>query len=414
MTDDTIENIINDLKPFLNQAQKKVIKDILDKFNYFLSFVDLSRFILLTLEKHFNLDNDTLQKLEKHFSDISKNTINSTIESLPINIPKDLIMDNQRAIDYSKSTTSLYFSKFFNKDQNVHTELIKFLNRYYFEEGNPIGKNKAGIKKFIKKFGNFLTTTEDYKVRQIIDTTVSYIKSSSTIKQMYNAKIQFYRWDGTNDRLTCKICRSMDGRIFKTENAVKLLEKIENSDPSKLPEIKPFILKPQKGKSDTIKSIFAPAHPNCRCRMQAHFDDNSINTTVSRPDKVEVNDLQKELEEEFNNLSNQERINRIKSHLSATWVAKTQGGQFDFDKEHLKDHYKKHKKKFNFLTLDEYVKQSYEVIKNPENVYVQKHKKYISDKKTIKTTKYIFEKDRKIVVVNDDNLVIASYHKLYE
>jgi len=78
----------------------------------------------------------------------------------------------------------------------------------------------------------------------------------------------------------------------------------------------------------------------------------------------------------------------------------------------IDNHYNIHAEEFNFPTLDEYVKQSYEVIKNPENIYVQKHKKILTNKKTIKTTKYVFEKDRKIVVVNDDNLVIASYHKL--
>ncbi|MCS7317304.1 MAG: phage head morphogenesis protein [Candidatus Dojkabacteria bacterium] len=412
MTDD-INNILNDLNTFLNDAQKNAIKEILDKFKYFLSFNDLSRFILLTLEKYFNFDNDILQKLGKHFSNISKNTISS----LPLNIPKDLTMPNYRAINYTNNLTSFYFGKFFNQDKNIHKQVLNWLNNYYLKEGNPIGKKQKGINDFLNNFSNFLTQKTQSKARQIIDTSISHIKASSTIRQMHNSKIQFYRWDGTNDRLTCNICRSMDGRIFKTSDAIKLLEQIETSEPDKLPLIKPFISTSQNGKSQNIKSILAPAHPNCRCRMQAHFDDNSIVTSVQRPTGVKYTDLQKELEDQFNNLSNQERINKIKAHLSATWVAKNQKGQFDFEKKHLKiDHYKKHSEigLLNVSSLEDYVNQSYDIIKNPDNIYIQKHREKLNNGKILKTTKYVFEKNRKIVVVNDDNLVISSYHKLYD
>ncbi|GIW22248.1 MAG: hypothetical protein KatS3mg068_1255 [Candidatus Sericytochromatia bacterium] len=73
------------------------------------------------------------------------------------------------------------FGRFFNPDKNIQSQVLNWLNNYYLKEGNPIGKDQDGINQFINQFGNFLKIKSQSKARQIIDTSVSYIKSSSTI-----------------------------------------------------------------------------------------------------------------------------------------------------------------------------------------------------------------------------------------
>ncbi|MDW7999055.1 MAG: hypothetical protein RMI30_06355, partial [Thermodesulfovibrio sp.] len=63
-----------------------------------------------------------------------------------------------------------------------------------------------------------------------------------------------------------------------------------------------------------------------------------------------------------------------------------------------------HGQEFGYKTVEEYKKGAYEVIKNPDEVYVEKSKG---------KTFYIFRKGNAVVISNDDNLAIVSYYKLH-
>ena len=87
---------------------------------------------------------------------------------------------------------------------------------YYLKEGNPIDKGQEGIKEFLKHFGEYLRLQTEWKARQVIDTSINYLRNSARLRAIEKAKIKHYRWDAVGDRLTCTICKSYDGREFET------------------------------------------------------------------------------------------------------------------------------------------------------------------------------------------------------
>jgi len=154
---------------------------------------------------------------------------------------------------------------------------MRWMSKYYLEEGNPIGKGQKGIEEFLDKFGQYLKQRTESKARQIIDTSVNHLRNSARLRAMAKAQIKKYRWDATNDRLTCPYCRAMDGRIFEVKDAIRTLELIE-SDPSVLPQVKPFLTTMNLDKLKTtpsswLPSRIPPAHPHCRCRLSAYIEE---------------------------------------------------------------------------------------------------------------------------------------------
>ncbi|MCS7279994.1 MAG: hypothetical protein NZ530_08145, partial [Thermodesulfobacteriaceae bacterium] len=96
------------------------------------------------------------------------------------------------------------------------------------------------------------------------DTSVNYLRNSARLRAFQRALIKYYRWDAVGDRLTCPACRSMDGRVFRTEDAVRVLDTIESSeDPTIVKELRPIITTQVRGPSAQILTKWPPLHPHC-------------------------------------------------------------------------------------------------------------------------------------------------------
>ena len=243
------------------------------------------------------------------------------------------------------------------------------------------------------------------------------MRNSARLKALQKARITRYRFDAVGDRLTCPICRSYDGRIFETEEAIRVLDTIEQSDdPSAMADYKPFVKEPYKGSSKNAPSKMPPLHPNCRCRVVASIEevgaygDTPLPVTVERPAFQRDTLTQRELEDEYRALTREELNNRIKAHLGSDWLRPAKGSKgvnaYEKAKANLKDHFEKHGKELGYKNIEKYKNAVYNIIKNPDTIYVERTTKG--------QTLYHFIKDQKVVLSSDDNLWIKNFYPFDE
>ena len=226
------------------------------------------------LEEKVKLSNKEKDYLNKEFEKIYERTQK---EAVPNMLRFSFGTPDLSTINYAVSLSDFYLGKFFQGDEKIRRDVISWMNKYYLSEGNPIGKDQKGIKEFLNQFGGYLKQRTENKTRQIIDTTYNHLKNSARVRAFQKARITYYKWDATGDRRTCPYCRAMDGRTFRTVDAVRTLDLIE-TDPASLPELKPFLTnfdlhEIEKLPSDDMPSKIPPAHPHCRCTLVASVED---------------------------------------------------------------------------------------------------------------------------------------------
>ena len=208
----------------------------------------------------------------------------------------------------------------------------------------------------------------------------------------------------------------MDGRIFDTGEAIRILELIE-TDPSVLPQVKPFLTTMSLEKlritpSSRLPSRIPPSHPHCRCRLVAYIEEieEPYPIVIERAHQAtpESAPLFRQLETKLKALSPREITEKIKAHLGSDWRRQSDG-RWDEKKKHLLKHIEKHANELN-LSPEQYKKLSYEIIKKPDKVYIQRTLR--SNGKV--ETDYVFVKGRTVVVSSDDWLFIKTCFPLEE
>jgi len=234
--DPEVEGILKKLLPDLMDSVSSALKEILRKAKYFVSFNDLTRYILLALESRFRVSPPVKEYIAERLKALY---IAEQAEISPFTA--SLGVSDHRAISYAERLNDFYLGKFFQGDREIRLRAVKWFSEYYLKEGNPIGKGQDGIKDFLKQFGEYIGPQTEWKARQIIDTSINYLRNSARLRAIEKAKIKHYRWDAVGDRLTCTICKSYDGREFETKEAIRVLDTIEGSDdPQALKDYKPF------------------------------------------------------------------------------------------------------------------------------------------------------------------------------
>jgi len=413
---------------FIDELLKKILPDFIKKVEsvlteafrfapYFISFNDFTRFITQELDQKVRLSPEHKEMLYSEFRRIYEKTQKEAVGDTPLRI--DFNMADERSINYALSLTDFYLGKFFQGDQKLRLDVIKWLSKYYLEQGNPIGKGQEGIKHFLNEFGSYLKQRTEGKARQIIDTSVNHLRNSARLRAIAKARITKYRWDAVGDRLTCPYCRTMDGRIFDTGEAIRTLELIE-SDPASLPEVKPFLTSFPLDKLKTLPSPqmpskMPPAHPHCRCRIVSYIEEIEepypvVVEPAVPPRSIEETAILQELTTELKALRPEELTARIKAHLGSDW-RRNPDGTFDAKAGRLKAEFEKHAKDLGVNSLKEYEQLSYEVIKKPEHVFIQR----VLNPQTQKyETNYIFVKNGVYVVSNDESLAIQTAGRLKE
>jgi hypothetical protein len=158
-----------------------------------------------------------------------------------------------------------------------------------------------------------------------------------------------------------------------------------------------------------------PAHPHCRCRIVSFIEEIEepypvvVEPTI-QPKSLEQTAILQELTPELKALRPEELTARIKAHLGSDW-RRNPDGTLDIKANRLKAEFERHAKDLNVKSLKEYERLSYEVIKNPEHVFIQRAfnpqtKKY--------ETNYIFVRNGVYVISNDESLAIQTCGRLKE
>ena len=405
-----INRLVSVVLPQMLERLHQVLEEAFRYAKYFVSFQQFQSFIFAKLREKMNLPPEAKAVLSKEFEKIYKDVQKEAVPHL-----HDVEFNSADiwTIQCAEKLADFYLGGFFQGDTHLRLEVIKWMNQYYLTEGHPIGRGQEGIKEFLNRFGQFLTQKTEYKVRQIIDTTYNQLKNSARIRAFEKAEITYYQWSAVGDRLTCPYCNAMDGRIFQTDDAVRTIDLID-ADPQSLPSVRPFTTSMplpmlRSMSSESMPTKFPPAHPSCRCTVEALTEIERIPITVERairPANLQQEAMQTQLENEYRALKPEEVANRIRAHLGSDWRREA-NGNYDIEAKRLAEQFEKHGKEVGADNVEEYEKLSHEVIKNPDKVYIQR-----VQGATGFETHYIFIKGDKAVISSDDHLGIKAFHKL--
>jgi ribulose bisphosphate carboxylase small subunit len=424
--DDAVEKLVSLTQADVDKAIQETISQMSQEARYYQTFSDMEKNLIVSLQKRFNLSPETLAKIDARLKTLYTKDKESVVFEIPakirneqgILIPLGFGVKDQATASYIRSQNDFYFGKFFQGDQRIRQEVLHWMDRYYLDKGNPIGKGQKGIDVFLKNFSDYLTDRSEKKARQILDTSLNHIRNAGRLRGMSEAGIELFRIDTQGDRLTCATCRSYDGRIFQVSSAISLLESMEKHGPESIKDLKPFVTKPVTGPSVEISNKYPPFHMHCRCKAVAYWQKvpDSQLPKVTVPDiysnipsgNKDLQQIQSSLETYVNDLTGPEIQNRIDAHMGASWFRACSHDDID----NTNEHFQKHGREMGYKTKEEYLQGVNNVLKNADVVYIQQAE-FVNKQKIKKVqTTYIFEKDGERVIVSDDNLVIKSYHPI--
>ncbi|WP_025209454.1 phage minor head protein [Hippea sp. KM1] len=331
---------------FFNRKKDEALKEVLRFYRNFVVFDEFAKYLLYKIEEKTALDDRTRSELLKIFRKFYEKEKKDALKSFDAEY--SFRQSDEQAIAFVDSLNDYYLGRFFQADSRVKKEVLSWMSKYYLKNGNPIGKGQKGIAEFLDKFGGYLSEKSELKARQIIDTTMNTMRNFARINSFIEAGVERFRWDATNDRLTCPACRSMDGRIIETKAAKEQIDLVINSKPEDLPNIRPIATNYYKGKTSNFPLKTPPMHPLCRCTVAAEFESTPVKYKVGRPADAPITSEQLELEEMFNNLSNDEIHNKVKAHLGDVWARPPVKPKDKHIKNFLDNHIQK-KGSFHFL-----------------------------------------------------------------
>ena len=177
-----------------------------------------------------------------------------------------------RAIQYYKDNDKFYLGKFIT-DDDLKKKITAYIKDKYILNNMPIGNNEDAIADFKDEFGDILEG-QDWKLRRIIDTTVSKMRNTAAVNYFGQAQVEEYEIVGVNDRLQCPYCASLQGKRFSVSRAIGSVDSLVQSDPQFVRQESPFLTslfkKPEDMAALTGEQLqdkgwhLVPAHPACR------------------------------------------------------------------------------------------------------------------------------------------------------
>lgn len=177
-----------------------------------------------------------------------------------------------RALEYFKNSDSFYLGKFIT-DDDLKSQITQYIQDEYLTRNLPIGNNTKALSAFKEKFGDIMEG-QDWKLRRIIDTTVSKMRNTAAVNYMNQAEVESFEVVGVTDRLQCAYCKNMQGKTFSVSRAVNSINNLVKSEPELVGMDSPFITAIYK-KPDDMKELTGdqlqdagvttpPFHSHCR------------------------------------------------------------------------------------------------------------------------------------------------------
>lgn len=193
------------------------------------------------------------------------------------NMPRvNFSLSDRRAMQFLANSDQVYLGKFINGEE-LKKDVIDYIRTAYLENGNAIGNSPKELNAFMAAFREQLQLSR-WKVRQIIDTTVSRARVFGQVNGLRAAGARTFEIAGPDDNKTCDFCREMLGRVFDVHTEIRDLDRLLQVGPEALATVKPFLkgnisLEDLKNTGDDALQAagFAapPYHPSCRHRLVA-------------------------------------------------------------------------------------------------------------------------------------------------
>jgi len=187
-------------------------------------------------------------------------------------------VNDARTIEYYMQSDGLYLGRFVT-DVDTKKAVNDFIVKEFVEGGLPIGNNEQGVAAFRERFNNVMIE-EDWKIKRIINTTVSKLRNIASVNYMRQAEIKEFEIIGISDDRQCPYCSELQGFRFSVEVAAERIISSTNSDPTVIATQSPFItniikddgerFRPQDIRGLAIGELEAlgigepPFHSNCR------------------------------------------------------------------------------------------------------------------------------------------------------
>lgn len=180
-----------------------------------------------------------------------------------------------RTMEYYKDSDTFYLGKMITDEDKIK-KITAYIKEAHLN-GDLALNDPSTLKAFRKQFATLLQGF-DWKILQIISTTVSRMRGTAAIAYMGEAEVEQYEWTTVRDRLRCAYCAALQGRRFSVDSALKYIDTVAKSDPRQVSLVTPFVtslVKPDDIKgltSDQLQSKGIhqnPAHPHCRCTLVA-------------------------------------------------------------------------------------------------------------------------------------------------
>lgn len=188
-------------------------------------------------------------------------------------IPKvSYSLSDYRAIEFFKDSDNFYLGRFIT-DESTTRKITEYIKKEYLENGGEIGRSDKMIEKFKENFAGVLDG-EDWKIRRVLDTTVSRMRVTGALHYMEQAEVTEYEIVEVMDSHTCAFCTHMNGKRFSVAESYSKVENLNFGDGSILKEQFPFVTsvfkKPEDMDGLSASELSArgismpPYHPSCR------------------------------------------------------------------------------------------------------------------------------------------------------
>jgi len=199
--------------------------------------------------------------------------IDSTVEALwsePLSTAVPAAQSTA-ASEFLAGTDRLYMGKYVD-DPKVIKAATNALSELYIEAGMPIGHGTS-VDAFVAQARGQFRELSEWKTRQIVDTSVSRVRSWGRVYNMEADGVATYVIVGPVDKLTCEYCASMVGVEFSVAVAHKRLMRAVEAGEDNLATTCPFLTSygtPEQVAQATPEELQAagvdltPFHPSCR------------------------------------------------------------------------------------------------------------------------------------------------------
>ena len=181
-----------------------------------------------------------------------------------------------RAMKYYQQSDDFYLGKFIT-DKDTRKNITAWIKEKYLADSVPIGRGSVGIDLFANEFQGVLEG-QAYKIRRVIDTTVTRMRATAAVSYIDQAEIKTFRIQTIRDSLQCRTCAALQGAVFSVQKEMSKIEKMTQGSVQDVPELSPFatsLLTPEEITKKTWVEVQSagiaapPYHCHCRCTVVA-------------------------------------------------------------------------------------------------------------------------------------------------